>query len=234
VCGGAVWCLSTPETGAKRRRRGSDQDAAVSRCEICAERLDTFSRYSQELMMQPAQLRACSLLAFVCGTAATTVAWPGDAQAMVVVNVAGTHYEVSTFTGSYLDNIDHFTTSEMPWFGNNPLALQFAEAVGANLGFPNGEGFLSPLYAVGLIDFNEGESVVSGFQYNKKSAVLSGEFGFSASGTYALATPVLAPSAVPGPLPLFGAAAAFSWSRRLRRRASRGPLARQQPARFQT
>jgi hypothetical protein len=44
------------------------------------------------------------------------------------------------------------------------------------------------------------------------------------SGTYATATlaPPPPPAAVPGPLPLFGAAAAFGMSRRLRRKIQLG------------
>jgi hypothetical protein len=38
------------------------------------------------------------------------------------------------------------------------------------------------------------------------------------SFTLTSAVPAKSPSAVPGPLPLFGAAGAFAWSRRLRRR----------------
>ena len=42
------------------------------------------------------------------------------------------------------------------------------------------------------------------------------------AGTVIVGTPASAPVAAPGPLPLFGAAAAFGWSRRLRRRLVAG------------
>jgi len=43
-------------------------------------------------------------------------------------------------------------------------------------------------------------------------------FPNSVSISSSMLSPVQAPSSVPGPLPLFGAAAAFGWSRQLRRR----------------
>ncbi len=42
------------------------------------------------------------------------------------------------------------------------------------------------------------------------------------AGTVIVGTTASAPVAAPGPLPLFGAAAAFGWSRRLRRRLVAG------------
>jgi hypothetical protein len=45
---------------------------------------------------------------------------------------------------------------------------------------------------------------------------------FVTAGTVIVGTPASAPVAAPGPLPLFGAAAAFGWSRRLRRRLVAG------------
>ena len=48
-------------------------------------------------------------------------------------------------------------------------------------------------------------------------------YGDDGSMTSSTLSPVL-PAPVPGPLPLFGAGAAFGWSRRLRRRVQSGSL----------
>jgi hypothetical protein len=70
-----------------------------------------------------------------------------------------------------------------------------------------------------------GTPIVSSATYNGKtladlgfsqSAGLIGSWTLSGSGD--TINVVLGPAAVPGPLPLFGTAAAFGWSRRLRRR----------------
>ena len=115
--------------------------------------------------------------------------------------------------------------------GDGSLAQQFAAAVGTNLGgFSNG-GFSGPLFSVqlGAGDTNEG------FSYQPADFPLAGlPEGVRNYGTpnstfggvtwqwnYAYAERV-SPSSVPGPLPLLGAAAAFGWSRRLRKRLSAG------------
>ena len=49
---------------------------------------------------------------------------PGSAQAFVV-NVGGVQYDVTTFTGTYNDNISKFETAAnggvMPWWGGGGL-----------------------------------------------------------------------------------------------------------------
>lgn len=145
----------------------------------------------------------------------------GSAQAFVV-NIAGIDYEVDTFAGSYGDNIDTFATPEngglMPWWGNQALAIAFTNAVGLaggdfiysnNLGTEDYAPFFSyqisgPVVPSSALRLGFGQDIAFPFTAN--------EF------EYATATPVASPSAVPGPLPLFGAAAAFGMSRHLRRR----------------
>ncbi len=65
---------------------------------------------------------------------------PGSAQA-IVVTVDSVEYDVTTFTGSYNDNIGKFATAAnggvMPWWGDQPLASAFATSVGLGLGLLN-------------------------------------------------------------------------------------------------
>ena len=69
----------------------------------------------------------------------------GEAHALVV-NVGGQDYDVTTFTGSFNDNLSKFATPAnggvMPWWttgpeGTSATAAQFAAAVGTALGTPN-------------------------------------------------------------------------------------------------
>jgi hypothetical protein len=136
----------------------------------------------------------------------------------VVVN--GTTYDVTTFAGSYSNNSSRFTTTEMPWFGSGSSAQQFAIAVGTQLGTPV-LGTIGPYFAHTITN----DPIFGSFDAGAYAYILTDNppgvsptsAGGSISITYAVAS-AQAPSAVPGPLPLFGAAAAFGMSRRLRRR----------------
>jgi hypothetical protein len=156
----------------------------------------------------------------------------GQVKALVV-SVGGTNYYVTTFIGNPLNDGAKFKTpangGTMPWWGDEALALQFATAVGNALGQLNGPnipingGIYSPPNTVTGPFFATlaGELVYAAFFNFSASQVQSfTDFDFSVNYTYA---EVLPPSpAVPGPLPLFGAAAAFGMSRRLRRRIQLG------------
>jgi len=174
----------------------------------------------------------------------------GQAQAFVV-NVNGQDWDVTTFTGSYNDNVSKFNTLEnggmMPWW-ENYLASSFADAVGDSLGFltdypgqtyplwggvlsPSGyvlipvQGAIGPLFGYyhgGCDPGICGSAYVAqtGHPWNGYGAV----FGKHDVWTWAQATLVAGGSTsgsaenVPGPLPIFGAAAAFGFSRKLRKR----------------
>jgi hypothetical protein len=174
----------------------------------------------------------------------------GSAHALVV-NVRGQLWNVSTFTGSYESNAGSFF-SGFPWTNNSTLANEFAQAVGQDLGLPN-EVFCSPpggpctsdegttfnnptpfrsgpLFAHTNGDVGDGGVYVdyvfsiayiddAGEYYSAWLPDVLTTYGDS-SVIWARATPV------PGPLPIFGVAAAFGASRRLRKRlnASRKPL----------
>ncbi len=169
------------------------------------------------------------------GTAAALAAIslsPGSAQAYVVT-VGGVQYDVTTFTGSYDNNTSKFRTPAnggvMPWFGNATLATQFANAVGYNLGrLPSPENYRGPNFAVSNAIDSYSNAIVS-YSYAD-----FGTYGYPADPTistvWAQVLPA-APTAAPGPLPLFGGAAAFGFSRKLRKRIKLAPgaLASSQP-----
>lgn len=158
---------------------------------------------------------ARTLAALVATTAAFASA--GAAHAVSVV-VNGTTYDVTSFNGSYSNNISRFTTTEMPWFDNASLAQQFATAVETQLGTPN-FNTNGPYFAYAE-SFNEELGVFTlSYLYDTSAdpPVFSRNIPGTLGITYAVAS-AQGPSAVPGPLPLFGAAAAFDISRRLRRR----------------
>ena len=169
-----------------------------------------------------------SSLAVACATLALALA-PGMAQAAptVTVNVGGTNYDVTYFEGAYDINTAKFRTppaGQMPWWGDSELAKSFATEAGAKFGFPlSGTG--GPFFAYGTSIGGEDSKTSTDFWYYESSASpniinLPGE----ADSAYSYATASLTPnpSAVPGPVPLFGAAAAFGMSRRLRRRCQLG------------
>jgi len=143
---------------------------------------------------------------------------PGSAQAFVV-NVGGQDWDVTTFTGSYNDNISKFETAAnggvMPWWGSQSLAGQFAAAA---------------------ID-TTGSYIIFGWQlysngtYEEVSAMECGDIldGFCLGGyppslsmAWAQATAYTSPNTpVPAPLPALGVAAAFGFSRKLRKSIKR-------------
>jgi hypothetical protein len=143
----------------------------------------------------------------------------GSAQAFVVT-VGGTQYDVTTFMGTYNDNISKFATPNnggvMPWWeggGSGILAQEFATQVGLGLGLPNsGTG---PAFGYRLF------GGVQNFRVDSSNTIFNQAVGDGQIFTYAQATLYTAP--VPGPLPLFGAAAAFGFSRKLRKRIKLAP-----------
>jgi hypothetical protein len=161
------------------------------------------------------------------------VAWgalnAGHAQALVV-NVFGQDYEVTTFTGSKNSNSSKFDTpangGEMPWWNDDWLAAEFANAVGTQLGLPNQTQFFgdfSPYFARGINGAFTNEINL----YRVDGTFLSDTI-VSDSDSYVWAKAQAVATPTPGPLPIFGAAAAFGASRQLRKRinASKGDRSR--------
>jgi hypothetical protein len=152
---------------------------------------------------------------------------PGSAQAYVVT-VGGVQYDVTTFTGSYNANISKFETAAnggvMPWWGGGyDLGGLFATAVRENLGTPNSySGNTSgPIFSVEAWDGDVGGKIWCTADCSGLTNPISIGWLASNSVVYAQATLYTAPTAAPGPLPLFGAAAAFGFSRKLRKSIKR-------------
>jgi hypothetical protein len=178
----------------------------------------------------PSRLRAAlaktTLKAAFSAAMVGCVLGAGQAQA-IVVKVGGQFWNVTTFTGSYSANITKFNTAAnggmMPWWptqsppnaSSSTLANTFALAVGSGLGFINFGGATGPLFAYQQPGVGGNPNVQS-----QVAQAPTGTTTFNAGilpnvvGTYAQATL----TSVPGPLPVLGAAAAFGFSRKLRKR----------------
>ena len=137
----------------------------------------------------------------------------GKAHALVV-NVNGQNYDVTTFTGTYNDNISKFATAAnggvMPWWNDSSTADSFTSAVNTGLGEPG------PYFGYYLPN---GSNFISYFNWD--GGLTSTSILKSSTQTWAQATPAAPPASAPSPLPIFGAAAAFGASRQLRKRIKR-------------
>lgn len=144
--------------------------------------------------------------------------------AAVVVTVGGNNYDVMISTTSYSASSNAFRVpplGQMPWWGDENLASDFALQVFNQLGAGWSSDY-GPVFA-----HRATVSQVLGIAQSLTDINDQIDVSPSTSATvsYAIAT-----APVPGPLPLFGAAAAFGWSRQLRQRirtrpqATRGPL----------
>ena len=155
---------------------------------------------------------------------------PGSAQAACDpaspvntcrVMVGGLQYDVTTFTGTYNDNTSKFETPAnggvMPWWGSSTLANEFATQVGSGLGQPNNLGSpFGPVYAYATSGQNL-RIYYYDSRYPSPSILSYDDLPPGDSFTWAQ----ISVSAVPAPLPLFGAGAALGFCRRLSRRSKR-------------
>jgi hypothetical protein len=159
----------------------------------------------------------------------------GQAQAFVV-HVGGQNWDVTTFIGSYNNNVNKFETPTnggvMPWWGDSNLAVSFAESVGSSIE-PPFTGY-TPFFGFTVVSNVPGIPYIQGpFVWSRLFNEAPGLafFGSHVNGDYRYAIATLAgqtpgplpPSTttVPGPLPALGAAAAFGFSRQLRNRIKR-------------
>ncbi|MEY4806752.1 MAG: hypothetical protein RLZZ206_1141 [Cyanobacteriota bacterium] len=160
---------------------------------------------------------------------ATGVLSAGQAQAQVV-NVPGYGYwDVTTFLGSYDDNTVQFALPAnggvMPWWGSQTAAEAFANAVRNQLPPSSICDTCEPPTTAGPF-FGYGTDVptqpiqYSYFQYPTSNPELGGAVSTYQPGVFVSVWAQAAPAAttVPGPLPALGAAAAFGFSRKLRKR----------------
>jgi len=100
-------------------------------------------------------------------------------------------------------------TGAMPWWGDNLLASEFATQVYSSLG----SGWSSTHGPV----FAHGESLGQVLGLTQSISYPLDQIDLTPA-TNAMVTYAIASTPVPGTLPLFGAAATFGWSRRLKNR----------------
>jgi hypothetical protein len=172
-------------------------------------------------------MKLCSCRKLTIGAAAALTAIslsPVSAKALVVT-VNSVQYDVTTFTGTYNNNTSQFETAAnggvMPWWGSSASAEQFAITVGTSLGIVNncqGSKNCGPFFAYAI----SGTSSILNYRFDQSASggvggVLISPLGagYHASRDWAQAT---LHTPVPGPLPLFGVGAAFTFSRRLRKK----------------
>ena len=158
------------------------------------------------------------VLAFV-GASLLPFAFPLAAQS-VSINLSGTDYEIFYTSTSYNTNPGLFgaaSPGRMPWWGNAALAYDFALEVYNQLGEDVYQVGYGPVFAYDYNPANSSE--VYGLAQN----TLDINDQLNLDFTDPLAANVMHPYAyarantpVPAPIPLFGAAAAFGWARRLR------------------
>ncbi len=164
----------------------------------------------------------------------------GTAATLCRVTVGGLQYDVTTFTGSYNGNSSKFETpannGEMPWWtgtgGSSSTATAFTTEVGDYFGNVNTGFFTSgPYFAYSI--YPQDSNIIQAITRFNNGTIFSDLLPKGISGiVYAKATLYSSPAAsAPGPLPLFGAGAAFGFSRQQRKRiqASRVPAGSGQP-----
>jgi hypothetical protein len=161
--------------------------------------------------------RLSAALLTVSATVALPLCLVAPASALTVT-VGSIDYDVTVFNGSYTSNSSVFQvppTGQMPWWGNDILAVDFAEQVYDQLGSGPTSGY-GPVFA-----YEVSGTDILGISQNLADTLSQNveTIAENAAVNYAIATPLgSAPTSVPAPLPVFGAAAALGWSRQLRKR----------------
>jgi hypothetical protein len=155
----------------------------------------------------------------------------GQAKAggLVTVNVGGQDWDVTTFTGSYNNNKIKFALPSspggvMPWWKNESLASQFASAVGHSLGTqvhngikPENVGKIGIFF--GYDASIDGKTLSFDYSFALRDGTL--EVRQNSGPNLGIENTIWAQAALvatPGPLPALGVAAAFGYSRKLRKR----------------
>jgi hypothetical protein len=167
------------------------------------------------------------LLAFA-GASLLPLASPLAAEA-VTINVSGIDYEIFYTSTSHLANPDLFgaaSPGRMPWWDDMGLASLFAAELYNQLGENVYQPGYGPVFAYGYDPAGSGEV----YALAQNTLDLSDQLDLGSANP--LAANVSLPYAyarantpVPAPMPLFGAAAAFGWARRLRNNQSARSLA---------
>lgn len=142
-----------------------------------------------------------------------------SATGTCTITDAGNTYDISLVTDTFANAFPTPSTDNMFWWGDGGKAESAVLAVGGAFGYINGSpSIFGPYFAyalqptfVNLVVPAKASFAPSGF-----IAVITGESA-SSPVTWARSS-LVSSAAVPGPLPVLGAAAAFGLSRKLRKR----------------
>ena len=138
--------------------------------------------------------------------------------AALTVQVNGADYDLSIYSGSYTSNTADFNLpthgGRMPWWGQPTLAADFAFALASGLS-PTPLPADGPLFATAF-NGTDVEATYYDLSTLGITDVINESVAFDPTSpqSYVVAD---SPVSVPAPLPLLGAAAGFSFARRLRR-----------------
>ena len=146
-------------------------------------------------------------------TASTTAVANQDE---LITGATGTYIRVGADAGTYtITGINSSTTPTFRWDGTPGSAIIHNDDFRINL-------------QVGAKDvdiYYEDGDIANNFTWGAINTIATNFLGSDGNIiTSSTLTPQTAPQGVPGPLSLFGAGAAFGWSRRLRRRVKCGAL----------
>ena len=147
--------------------------------------------------------------AFGAAAALTVISLSPQAARALVVTVGGADYDVTTFSGSYINSSAKFSSVFMPWYGDTTLTQNFAAAVGAGLGYVNDNSLNSPYFATS----KSGSDVDMWYTYSgNPSSMYGGSIPLNATYEWAQAV------AVPGPVPILGIPVVLAYCRKLKQR----------------
>lgn len=163
----------------------------------------------------------------LCGTVVGALLLPLasaiPAQAVSVI-VSGTSYDVSYTTTSHNLSSTLFAATapgQMPWWGDPVLASTFAAQVYDQLGLNLYQADYGAVFAYDYNPAGSGEvyGIVQNTSDTSDQLNLDSTSPLAAANSYpyAIAAPA-STTAVPAPVPLLGATAAFGWARRMRKR----------------
>jgi hypothetical protein len=165
--------------------------------------------------------------------------------AAITFTVNNTVYKASTFSGTYNASASNFSSALMPWWGSQALAQAFTKAIYGPAGalvnpfvslYPSTQGLPNQIFFPPAT-LRQGAPLLA-WQFDSVALTWNTVYAaaYPINITLSLAiggresdldyslewiTAEAVPVPVPAPLPLIGGAAAFAWSRRLRRRAAR-------------
>ncbi len=174
-------------------------------------------------------------IALVAGLALASIGLTAGEAHALVVNVGGQDYDVTTFKGTWTEYSSTYDVNVLPWWNNQSLAYTFTETVKTQLGeFPVENGAVGPYFSFETFIYDPGNSMVGKYKahlWDNRGCYTPGcgypqlltneEQLAGYQRVYAVAQS-LGGTPVPGPLPLFGVAAAFGASRQLRQRIKAG------------